>query len=53
MKVSELIELLRKANPDDEVKAFDGDSGQIESVSGMLYGGKDGVTELCTDDPDD
>ena len=53
MTVQALIELLQEADPKDEVKAFDPDSGQIESVSGMLYGGTDGVVELCTDNPDD
>jgi hypothetical protein len=53
MTVQALIELLQKADPKDEVKAFDPDSGQIESVSGMVYGGADSIVELCTDDPND
>ena len=52
MKVKELIELLGKADPEHCVKAFDGDSGQLEEVSGMVYAGRDGIVELCTDEPD-
>lgn len=53
MKVRELIEMLQKANPEDEVKAWDAESEQMESVSGMIYAGQDGIVELCTDDPND
>jgi len=51
MSVRELIELLQKAHPLDEVVAFNGDSGKMESVTGMLYGGRDRKVELCTDEP--
>lgn len=51
MKVKDLIQHLQKANPEDEVKAFNGDSGQMESVSGMTYDGKDHIVELYTDEP--
>lgn len=51
MKVIELIELLQQADPQDEVKAFDGDSGMMESVTGMTYGGHDNIVELHTDEP--
>lgn len=53
MNVGEMILMLQKADPSAEVKAFDPNSGQLESVTGMLYAGADKVVELCTDDPND
>lgn len=53
MTVAALIEMLRKASPTEEVKIFDPDSHQIEPVTGMTYGGHDGIVELHTDDPND
>lgn len=53
MTAADLIQMLRKAAPTDVVKIFDPNSQQMEEVTGMLYGGSDGVTELCSDDPDD
>lgn len=51
MRVRDLIELLQKADPDDEVKAFNADDQGLAPVTGMLYGGNDHVVELCTDEP--
>jgi hypothetical protein len=50
MKVKELIEHLSDCKPDEIVMAFDGNTGKIEPITGMLYGGTDGIVELCTDD---
>jgi hypothetical protein len=55
MTVKELIMQLQDLvkhglNENDIVKAFDGDSGQMEEVTGFLYGGSDHVVEICTDD---
>lgn len=36
----------------DIVKVFDGDTAQLEPITGILYGGSDNVVELCTDDTD-
>jgi hypothetical protein len=52
MTVKELCEELERCcQPGDEVKAFDPNSMQIERVTGFLYGGRDGIVELQTDDP--
>ena len=34
---------------EDEIIAYDGDSGQCEAVSGILYSGDKGTIELQTD----
>jgi hypothetical protein len=54
MTVAELVQRLR-ALPDQDavVLAFDPDAGEIVPVTGMVYGGNDGVVELQTDDPND
>lgn len=52
MNVETLIEILKQLNPKDEVKAFNADTGQPESVTGMTHGGKDGIVELFTDEID-
>jgi hypothetical protein len=49
MSVKELIEHLSNCKPDEIVMAFNGDTGKIEPITGMLYGGTDGIVELCTD----
>jgi hypothetical protein len=51
MTVKGLIEMLSKANPDDVVMAFDPESSKAEPITGMTYGGADGVVELFTDEP--
>ena len=39
-----------KACPEDEVKTYDPNSEQLESVTGILYDGKDKVVEICSDE---
>lgn len=51
MTARHLVEMLLALDDlDIPVKAYNGDSEQLEEVSGMLYGGADQVVELCTDD---
>lgn len=55
MTVNELIDHLkmlksRGLDGKDRVKAFNGDSGQLEDVTGFLYGGTDGIVEILTDE---
>ena len=50
MTVSALIELLGKADPAAEVKAYDADTRCLESIAGMIHGGRDGGVELLTHD---
>lgn len=50
MTVAQLIEILGLTNPDDVVVIFDADSGQPEAVTGMVYGGEDGIVHLYSDD---
>jgi len=55
MTAKEFIELLTDfskhgLNLDDELKTFDPDTMNWESVTGMTYGGNDGVIKLYTDD---
>jgi hypothetical protein len=52
MSVKELIESLQLCDLEDEVKCYDPESEQIESVTGLTYGGKDRVVELFTDNID-
>ena len=49
MKVKDLIEMLKKANPESKVFAYDGDSGEYEEVSGMIYDESDRDIQLQTD----
>ena len=51
MKVKALIEMLQKADEDAEVMVYDGDSEQMEPVTGMVYGGGRVTVELYTDEP--
>lgn len=48
MTVKQLIDLLQKANPEAIVRAWDGDSGDKEEVTGILY--DDAEVEIQTDD---
>jgi hypothetical protein len=50
MKVSHLIKLLQNCHQDDEVVAWDADSESWEYVTGLVYGGEDGLVEIYTDD---
>jgi hypothetical protein len=56
MKVKDMIPMLQKANPEADVRAFNGDSEQFESVTGMTYGGESmgvdlKIVDLYTDEP--
>lgn len=57
MTVKELLErlvsLVEQGCGEHIVKIYNGDSEQLEAVSGYLYGGTDGVVELCSDDYDE
>lgn len=54
MTVNDLIERLENikkfGHGDDEIKAFDPDSDQYESVTGLTYGGNEPV-KIYTDEP--
>lgn len=54
MTVAELIERLRKL-PDQcaQVLTYDADAREVVPVSGMVYGGNDGIVILQTDDIED
>ena len=53
MTGAELIEMIQNCDGlDSEIYAYNGDTLQLESVTGCLYGGKDNIIELCTDDTD-
>lgn len=51
MTVAELVKKLQEL-PDQAaiVTAYDADAGERVPVSGMVYGGSDGIVELQTDD---
>jgi len=48
MKVEDLIELLKLCHPKAIVRAWDGDSGDIEEVTGITY--NDAEVQIHTDD---
>jgi len=55
MKICQLVKMLQDTvmrGPNfsnDEVKVFDHELQRLESVTGMRYGGSDGVVELLTE----
>lgn len=50
MKVKDLIDMLAKAKPEDEVQIWDGDADDYMPVTGMVYGTNDGLVTLYADD---
>lgn len=48
MTVRQLLELLQKCHPDAVVRAWDGDSGDMEEVTGITY--DDAEVQIHTDD---
>ena len=46
MTVAEAIDMLQKADPDDEVLIWEPDSSSWEPLGGMIYGGGDKRVEL-------
>lgn len=49
MTVGDVIEMLKRAQPDAEIYAYDADAETHMPVTGMVYGGGPAVT-LETDD---
>lgn len=41
--------MLQKSEPDDEVLIFDPNSGDWESITGMVYGGGRHIVKLYSD----